>query len=331
MMRMDQATPEGPQPLIVERVAPASRGRALVQLLRLPNVFTAAADVAMGFLFTHADARPWPQFAALLAASSCLYLAGMVLNDYFDRDLDAVERPGRPIPSGRISLGFARGLGCGLLLSGLIAGGLASLLTHRWRSVLVAAALAVAVVLYDGVLKRTALGPLGMGACRVLNVLLGMSAGDGPWQLIHWVVAAGVGLYIAGVTWFARSEAGESHRLALALALLVILSGLGLLACYPQSATPDLPELSWPRYALRAGGNWRLFWGVMAVLIGWRALRAIIDPLPGNVQAAVKHCLISLILLDAAVCLGVRGPVCGMAIVLLVLPTMALGRWSYST
>lgn len=320
-----------PPPLIVDRPARGSRVSAVVQLMRLPNVFTAMADVAMGFLVTHAEAQPWPQLAALITASSCLYLAGMVLNDWFDRQIDAVERPERPIPSGRISAGFARGLGFGLLAAGLAAGALAGWLASDWRSAAVAAGLATAVVCYNSVLKRTPLGPLGMGACRVLNVLLGMSAASGAWQPVHWILAAGIGVYIAGVTWFARAEAGQSCRSVLAFGLVVILSGIGLLAWYPQWATPDLPEVSWPRYALRAGDRWRLFWGVMAVLIGWRALRAIVDPSPGNVQGAVKHCLISLILLDAAVCLGVRGPVYGMAIVLLVLPTMALGRWSYST
>lgn len=318
-------------PPIVERAESPSRLRAMVQLLRLPNVFTAVADVAMGFLFTHAEAEPWPQLALLLATSCCLYLAGMALNDLFDRDIDAVERPGRPIPSGRISAVFARRLGFGLLAGGVATGILTSVLTRDARSAVVAAALATTIVLYDSVLKHSPLGPVAMGACRMLNVLLGMSAASDRWQAMHYIVAAGLGVYIAGVTWFARSEAGESRRGMLAAALAVILSGVGLLASFPQWATPDLPEVSWPSYALRAGDRWHLFWGVMAVLIGWRALRAIIDPLPANVQGAVKHCLISLILLDAAVCLGVRGPFYGMAIVLLVLPAMALGRWSYST
>ena len=55
--------------------------------------------------------------AGLVASSSCLYLAGMALNDYADRDVDAVERPGRPIPSGRVSPEFALGL-AGALTAG---------------------------------------------------------------------------------------------------------------------------------------------------------------------------------------------------------------------
>lgn len=321
------------QPPTIEPAPPITGGSqslAWWQLLRLPNVFTALADVAMGFLITHASSEPRGQLAALAAASACLYLAGMVLNDFFDRELDARERPERPIPSGRVSAGAARTLGFGLLGAGLAAGGTGSILGGESRSVLVAVALATMVVTYDAWLKRTPLGPLAMGACRSLNVLLGMSAAT-AWHPMHWIVAAGIGTYIAGVTWFARTEATESHRGQLALATLVLLAGLALLAWYPSWSEADLAEESWPRYALRLGQQWYLFWGVLAVLLGWRAARAIVDPSPLNVQRAVRNCIMSLIVLDAAICVGVRGPYHGAAIVLLIFPAMLLGRWVYST
>lgn len=309
----------------------SSRFRALLELLRLPNVFTALADVGMGFLFTHATGQPAAEFVLLAVASCSIYLAGMVLNDYFDRDIDREERPARPLPSGAISPGFARTLGWGLLIAGIVAGWSAGMLTAHARSGLVATVLALAVVLYDAILKRTPLGPPAMGSCRLLNVLLGMSAGPESFQAIHGVVALGIGAYIAGVTWFARTEAAESHRGHLVLALLVILSGIGFLAWYPQWYVPNGEDVSRPAHALAIGDRWYWFWGLMAVLIGWRALRAILDPLPVYVQGAVKQCLISLIVLDAAVCLGVRGPYYAAAIVALVFPTMFLGRWIYST
>ncbi|HVX13448.1 MAG TPA: UbiA family prenyltransferase [Pirellulales bacterium] len=311
--------------------ASPSRVRAFLELLRFPNVFTALADVAMGFLFTHLTAQPAGSFVLLAVASVCLYLAGMVLNDYFDRDVDFEERPARPIPSGRISASFARVLGFGLLVAGVAAGWTAGMLEATARSGIVATLLAACVVSYDALLKRTPLGPLAMGSCRMLNVLMGMSGGAGPFVAIHWVVALGVGIYIAGVTWFARTEATESHRAPLAAALLVMLAGIAVLAWYPQWAADDVPEFSRPIYALRTGDRWYWFWGLMAVMVGWRGLRAVIDPLPVYVQGAVKQCLISLIVLDAAVCMGVRGAFYAACIVALVVPTMFLGRWIYST
>src|SRR5262245_27933466 len=94
--------------------------KAWLQLMRLPNVFTAAADVMMGFLVTHGSLQPTSHFALLAAASCLLYLSGMVLNDVFDADVDANERPDRPIPSGRITKLAAAACGLALLSSGAI-------------------------------------------------------------------------------------------------------------------------------------------------------------------------------------------------------------------
>jgi 4-hydroxybenzoate polyprenyltransferase len=313
----------------------------MAELFRLPNVFTAMADIFLGFLFTHEDLQPWPVFSLLLAASCLLYTAGMVLNDVFDRDVDAQERPGRPIPSGRISVAFARRLGFGMLIAGGAFGWAAGWLDGplqggalhggHFRSGLTATALAAAVMAYDWLLKRTPLAPLAMGACRALNVLLGMSIAAGPWRPLHWAVAAGLGIYIAGVTWFARTEARQSSRWRLALGTAAIVAGIAVLGDMPAFVTADLDLVSLPRVALAAGKNWGLFWIMMAVLIGWRCLLAVVDPAPFRVQSAVKNCLRSLIILDAMACVAVRGAWPGGAIILLLLPMMFLGRRLYTT
>ena len=83
-----------------------SSWRAYAQLIRLPNVFTALADIALGWLCAVAAGTPaarWPSFLLLMASSACLYSAGMIWNDFFDVEQDQRERPFRPIPSGRIS------------------------------------------------------------------------------------------------------------------------------------------------------------------------------------------------------------------------------------
>ena len=86
---------------------------AWMQLVRLPTVFTALADILLGTqLVVPAEATTSPRaLGLLLVASAGLYLAGMVFNDVFDRHRDAVERPGRPLPSGRITLSSAVTLG----------------------------------------------------------------------------------------------------------------------------------------------------------------------------------------------------------------------------
>jgi 4-hydroxybenzoate polyprenyltransferase len=298
---------------------------AYLQLFRLPNVFTAMADVLMGYLIAHGAFAPSGPLTLLLVASCMMYVAGMVLNDVFDVEQDTLERPHRPIPSGRVHPGFARTLGRGLLLGGLVCSWGATAVTGDWRSGAVATALAVLVYLYDRVLKRTPLGPLGMGGCRFLNVLLGMSTATVAWQTPHFAAAAGVGVYIVGVTWFARTEAVASSRLQLGAALVVMLAGLAPLAMLPDLQTEDV---TWKYFV--TPDRWYMFWGLIAALVGWRCVRAIIQPSPKLVQLAVKHAIMTLIILDA----GAAFPAGGMltlGILVLVFPMIALGNWVYST
>src|SRR5207245_1274760 len=77
-----------------------------------------------------------------LAASACLYLGVIALNDYFDREVDAVERPERPIPSGAVPPAVAAGIGAALLAAGIALAGLAG-----GSATTVAAVLALAIVL----------------------------------------------------------------------------------------------------------------------------------------------------------------------------------------
>jgi 4-hydroxybenzoate polyprenyltransferase len=93
-----------------------------LRLMRLPNVFTAIADVAMGYLFVHRTVENGAVLACLVAASAALYTAGIVLNDVFDFEVDLRERPFRPLPAGQISLFTARALGFVLLALGLALG-----------------------------------------------------------------------------------------------------------------------------------------------------------------------------------------------------------------
>src|SRR5688572_3220719 len=143
--------------------------RAYIELLRPANVVTALADVLAGYALARSSnpaALPW-----LLGATACLYAGGVVLNDFFDRHLDLVERPERPIPSGRVRPGHAAILG-----TLLIAAGTTLALRASRPAGLIAAAIVVSVVLYDGWAKRHPVGPAVMGLCRAFNLLLGVAA-----------------------------------------------------------------------------------------------------------------------------------------------------------
>jgi 4-hydroxybenzoate polyprenyltransferase len=187
------------------------------QLLRAANVFTAVSNVLAGYLITW---RAWPSIstglACLVGSSAFIYLAGMVLNDAFDARVDSVERPQRPIPSGRISRIAALTAGWCLLGAGVFFAVLISALAANAAPAVVAVCLALTVVMYNGGLKATWAGPYAMGWCRTLNVLLGASGASYFPQLpIVWAYALFVGAYTVSLTYIARGEAsGDPARQA---------------------------------------------------------------------------------------------------------------------
>ncbi|MFO0847693.1 MAG: UbiA family prenyltransferase [Gemmataceae bacterium] len=296
---------------------------AYAQLLRLPNVFTAFADIclgacAAGYVFERPGA-----FLGVLLASGCLYLCGMAWNDFFDRADDARTQPFRPIPSGRITPRTAFAVGVGLFAAGVSVAAVVGIAGGRMDLAgpgAVAVTLANLVLGYDAFLKRTPLGPVAMGLCRALNVLLGLSAATlpaPPALALH--LAAVVCVYIVGVTWFARTEETDSNRRQLAFAAVVMLlaavGGLLVPVHRPEGATP----VYFP-YLLVAAGFW----------VGTPVVRAIRRPEPKLVQAAVKRCIFGLVALDAVLATAFVGwP--GLLILLLLLPATYLGRWVYST
>jgi 4-hydroxybenzoate polyprenyltransferase len=307
----------------VEVPARWRRWQAHAQLVRLPNVFTAMADIFLaGFATGAVTGRPFA-FLVVLLASCCLYCAGMVWNDFFDLEEDRRDRFFRPLPSGRVSLAVAVLIGLLLTSAGLLFAALACLLEAEVRplTLILACWLVVAILVYDSWLKRTWAGPLGMGSCRFLNVLLGLSA-SGAALPGWWVyLALVVGVYIVGVTWFARTEATRSKVPHLIGAAGVMLAALFMGLAMPAVALeqPEATTFLFP-YLLVGFGFY----------LGVPIRKAIKRPEPRFVQAAVKRSVLGLIFLDAILASSLAG-VAGLLIALLFLPARFLGRWIYST
>jgi hypothetical protein len=216
------------------------RLRALVELVRAPAALSVPGDLVAG---AASAGVLGPRTLGLACSSICLYWAGMAANDYADRELDAVERPERPIPSGRISPRAAAGVAVGLTTAGLVAAGLAG----GRRSLGVAGALAAAVWVYDLRLKNTAAGPAGMAACRALDVLLGATPGR-----VRRAVpgAAAVAVHTWTVTELSRREVSGA-RPGLAAATMAVTAALtGAVAARRR---PDRSRCSEQGHADRSG------------------------------------------------------------------------------
>jgi 4-hydroxybenzoate polyprenyltransferase len=280
--------------------------RGYLELVRPANVATALADVLAGYAV--AGLGNPGALGCLLVATACLYAGGVVLNDVFDRDIDRTERPERPIPSGRVSVAAAAALGLGLLAVGVFA---ASLATPA--SGVVAAATAGCVLLYDAWGKRQGLfGPVNMGLCRGLNLLLGVSAA--PAVLPDaWPLALLPLIYIAAVTAVSRGEVHGGRKEIAAFALIslsLVLAALGALAIG------------------RGGGSWA---GVaFTALLAWRVMPAFWGayrtPAPGPIRHAIRTGVLSLVLLDAAIGATYGGAVYSLAILATGLVAWSLAR-----
>jgi hypothetical protein len=151
-------------------VSRAGRVRTLLELARVSNLPTVWSNVAAGTCLGTlvAGRTPGAGAAVLVAlAASLVYVGGMALNDAVDARTDARERPGRPIPSGRISRRTAMTLGLGA-----IAGGWALTLPLGLAAAVVGLLLAASVVVYNLVHARSAWSVVVMGVCRGLVYVL---------------------------------------------------------------------------------------------------------------------------------------------------------------
>lgn len=139
------------------------------QLVRLPAALSAPGDPILGAI---RSCRNSPvEIVGAASSSTLIYLSGMALNDYADRDIDAVERPNRPIPSGAISASRAGAIGAALM-----AGGVATAaITGGKHAAARAALVSSAVLTYNFGLKATPFAPLSMATCRFFSVLSGAS------------------------------------------------------------------------------------------------------------------------------------------------------------
>ena len=182
---------------------------------RVSNLPTVWSNVLAGMVLAGGalDRRLIPAGLSL----SLFYIAGMYLNDAFDRGIDRIERPARPIPAGEISAAAVFAAGFAMLASGLMLlawMGFAAADGTSWRAAggpswpapAAGAVLAAAIILYDVHHKGNPLSPVLMGVCRVLVYLTAglLIACPLPPRLL---AGAAVALcYLIGLTYVAKQE-----------------------------------------------------------------------------------------------------------------------------
>ncbi len=296
----------------------ADRVRAWQQLLRVPNLLTVPGDPLAGFLLAGgAWTAAWPAACAAGAAALCLYAAGLAFNDLTDCVEDARDRPTRPLPCGALrnaEVGFVAVL---LLLAGIGAAWCAGR-----NTALTAHVLAILILVYNDGLKHVrAAGPLALGLCRGLSLLLGATAAGWTPPATPDAVSGGFSLlivYVAGLSLLARRETEVTQwgplRWCLVLALLPPLGTLARLAAPP-------------------GHTFTLAAAVVLVLTARQILPLSGKVAPEVVQRAVGGLIQGLLPLQAALAAhtGSRGTYAALALLACGLAHGRLARRFYVT
>ena len=279
------------------------------KLARPANLPTAMADIMAGCSIsgftllvtsdTFLDGPLYLNLILLLFSSTFLYAGGVVLNDVFDFKIDRIERPERPIPKGDVSLKGASLFGSGLLISGIFLS-----FFVNYLSGVIALVLALTILLYDTFSKKFQfLGPLNMGLCRALNLILGMSVFG---EISHWMYAIIPLLYIFAITLISRGEVyGQNKKHIIWAGLLYAMVVFAVLVI-----TPDIQ------------GQWISlfpFLGLFIFLIYSSLIRAYRINSPENIKKAVVSGVLSIIVLDASLTVAFDSWQFGL-IVLLLLP-----------
>ena len=262
----------------------------LIRLVRAPAALSVPGDVVAGAGAAGALDR---RTAALAGASVCLYWAGMAANDWADRELDAVERPERPIPSGRVGPGTAVGVAIGLTAAGLTVAGRAA----GSRGLAVAVPLVASIWTYDLLAKNTAAGPAVMATCRALDVLLGACTGD---TRAAAGTAAAIGVHTYTLTALSRREVsgGRPGQAAATLATTAALAGA---IAAGRAGTPAAPVT-------------RALAAVYALRYGLAQARIVTDSAAPRVRAAVAAGIVELPTLQGALASRAGSARAGLAV-----------------
>ncbi len=328
-----------------EEISAWGRVGAWMELARLPNLMTVPGDVVLGYLvaertmerpslllgFNLAGGR-FETASAIWAVSAVLliYVFGLIDNDVADSTLDAVERPERPIPSGRISRRGASAVSFSILVVALVTASVAGMGFFCMAVFLIAL-----VRLYNRITKRhPVLGPFNMALCRVSSLLGGFVAVGIPGRRALFEPA----ILVACVVWLlyfmaltmAAAEENESghpkrgrHILLMMPFLWIFLAPLGTGALEVMAKVEEVPPSDF--LGLAASGVF-----LFIILKNHFVLGARSAP-PERTRAAIGELIRSVILLQAAGCAFLGYPYTAVAILLFWIPAWGLSKRIHSS
>lgn len=288
------------------------KASTFLKLGRVSNLPTVWTNTVAGA----ALAGAWPldaRIVPLILAMTLAYVGGMFLNDAFDHEIDAKERPERPIPSGEIARTTVQILAAIMLVLAVLLVAWCALGTRGGglSGVIAALALVASIVIYNLWHKGNPLSPVLMGMCRLLvYVTAGHALVEEPSAAMYIGALVLLG-YLIGLTYTAKQESlGKVSNLwPLALLAAPLLYGLNA--------------------ALDNNGVW-----LPALLLGlWivMALSLVRRRQPGDIPMAVGYMIAGISLIDAVFLATAAGLVPALGAVAAFLLTLFLQRYVAAT
>lgn len=262
-----------------------------LKLGRVSNLPTVWSNGLTGIILAGGEPKDL-RSGILLSAFTLFYLAGMFLNDAFDRKIDAAERPERPIPSGQVGSRTVFVAGFAMLVAALallVLLGFYGRPGTGWLPFFSGLCLAFTIILYDWRHKNNPLSPLLMGFCRMLvYVTAGFTVTTSPPPILF--IASGVLLsYLIGLTYIAKQENLGKVKNAWPLVFLIapVVYGIWQTSDSMVTLIPILSLVAWLAIALRflirrRSGDIRL--AVICLIAGISLVDALFIAGAGSIQ-----------------------------------------------
>jgi len=312
-----------------------------LKLFRISNVFTVPPDIIVGFLAVSINFVSFIGYSVfdlviLIFSSVFLYLGGLVSNDLFDMKVDRLERPTRPLPSGRIKKTNALLITVTMFSLGLILAAFVNTAALGISMLLI-----FGIVAYNYRIKNGFFRPYLMAGIRSLNVIYGAS----------FVFDISMNSSLENGDYLI-SNTGFSSYLLLALASCAVYFHIFILTSLSKSETTQeflkikntlniqkiqityllflLISLSLAIILTPHKLDFLIFILFFLFLINLLFNRASkMDNNKGEevIKFVVKNMLILLIILDSAFIAGEAGLLSGSVVALLTIPCIILGKW----
>jgi 4-hydroxybenzoate polyprenyltransferase len=328
-----------------------------LRLIRTPNLFTVPSNILAGyFAVVPIGEVDIGQLLSIIFSSIFLYVSGIVLNDYVDIKVDRNERPDRPLVSGHIHKRNALVLVVGsIVASNFLA------FTVSWVSLLISALLTAVIIAYNIHLKGGIVtNPLSMGSARFLNVVLGGSPAivllPVPHQGYALLIFIGycIFLHTAAISILSRKEIEAVKKyprscwttvfVSFSIVLVIIVSilavGLGWtfqswfiinLIVYSIVMVFTFLHLLTSLRNLTKIGEIKQNKEHYVSLNEKSTYKGTQLEATKEIRSTIKVMLLSIIILDSIFLSGIAGIAVGMGTLLLLVPSILLGRKLYLT